>query len=136
MLKSPMDEPIVQIQRVDHESRVHIDIETDDIPAEVARGEAGRFGGRSPEALGGDAGAHRSALLRRPGAAAGLPEERQPLALRKEDACHCVQASWLNKSTKRCATDRCSITEMGGVLFSSLSPYSGSIGSLLAVFKD
>ena len=27
----------VQIQRVDHESRVHIDIETDDIPAEVAR---------------------------------------------------------------------------------------------------
>ena len=27
----------MQIQRVDHESRVHIDIETDDIPAEVAR---------------------------------------------------------------------------------------------------
>ena len=27
----------VQIQRVDHESRVHIDIETDDIAAEVAR---------------------------------------------------------------------------------------------------
>ena len=37
MLKTPPDEPIVQIQRVDHESRVHIDIETDDIPAEVAR---------------------------------------------------------------------------------------------------
>ena len=34
------DEPIVQIQRVDHESRVHLDIETDDIPAEVARLEA------------------------------------------------------------------------------------------------
>jgi hypothetical protein len=34
---SPPDEPIVQIQRVEHESRVHIDIETDDIPAEVAR---------------------------------------------------------------------------------------------------
>ena len=30
-------EPIVQIQRVEHESRVHLDIETDDIPAEVAR---------------------------------------------------------------------------------------------------
>lgn len=29
----------MQIQRVDHESRVHIDIETDDIPAEVARFE-------------------------------------------------------------------------------------------------
>ncbi len=37
MLETPPDEPIVQIQRVNHESRVHIDIETDDIPAEVAR---------------------------------------------------------------------------------------------------
>ncbi len=37
MLESQPDEPIVQIQRVDHESRVHIDIETDDIPAEVSR---------------------------------------------------------------------------------------------------
>jgi len=31
MLETPPDEPIVQIQRVEHESRVHIDIETDDI---------------------------------------------------------------------------------------------------------
>ena len=37
MLSTPPDEPIVQLQRVDHESRVHVDIETDDIPAEVAR---------------------------------------------------------------------------------------------------
>ena len=37
MLETPPDEPIVQIQRVDHESRVHIDIETDDIEAEVLR---------------------------------------------------------------------------------------------------
>ena len=37
MLETPPDEPIVQIQRVVHESRVHIDIETDDIPLEVAR---------------------------------------------------------------------------------------------------
>jgi predicted enzyme related to lactoylglutathione lyase len=37
MLETPLDEPIVQIQRVEHESRVHIDIESDDIPAEVAR---------------------------------------------------------------------------------------------------
>jgi hypothetical protein len=37
MLETPPDEPIVQIQRVGHESRVHIDIETDDIPAEVTR---------------------------------------------------------------------------------------------------
>jgi predicted enzyme related to lactoylglutathione lyase len=37
MLETPPDEPIVQIQRVSHESRVHLDIESDDIPAEVAR---------------------------------------------------------------------------------------------------
>ncbi len=37
MLENQPDEPIVEIQRVDHESRVHIDIETDDIPAEVER---------------------------------------------------------------------------------------------------
>ena len=37
MLETPSDEPIVQIQRVNHESRVHLDIETDDIPAEVTR---------------------------------------------------------------------------------------------------
>jgi hypothetical protein len=37
MLETPPDEPIVEIQRVDHDSRVHIDIETDDIIAEVER---------------------------------------------------------------------------------------------------
>jgi predicted enzyme related to lactoylglutathione lyase len=37
MLETPPDEPIDEVQRVDHESRVHIDIETDDILAEVAR---------------------------------------------------------------------------------------------------
>jgi len=37
MLETPPDEISVQIQRVDHESRIHLDIETDDIPAEVAR---------------------------------------------------------------------------------------------------
>ena len=40
MLETPADEILVQIQRVEHESRVHIDIETDDIPAEVSRLEA------------------------------------------------------------------------------------------------
>jgi hypothetical protein len=34
------DEPVIYIQRVDHESRVHLDIETDDVDAEVARLEA------------------------------------------------------------------------------------------------
>jgi hypothetical protein len=37
MLENQPDAPIVQIQRVDHESRVHIDVETDDITAEVTR---------------------------------------------------------------------------------------------------
>jgi predicted enzyme related to lactoylglutathione lyase len=37
MLETPPDELIVQIQCVDHDSRVHLDIETDNIPAEVAR---------------------------------------------------------------------------------------------------
>jgi len=37
MLATLPEEPIVQLQRVEHESRVHLDIETDDIPAEVAR---------------------------------------------------------------------------------------------------
>jgi catechol 2,3-dioxygenase-like lactoylglutathione lyase family enzyme len=31
------DEPMLQLQRIEHESRVHLDIETDDIEAEVAR---------------------------------------------------------------------------------------------------
>ena len=37
MLETPTDELIVEVQKVEHESRVHIDIETDDIPAEVRR---------------------------------------------------------------------------------------------------
>ena len=49
MLETPPDEPIVEIQRVDHESRVHIDIESDDIPAEVARLE--KLGARVTERL-------------------------------------------------------------------------------------
>ena len=36
-LEVPPGEPYVEVQKVDHESRVHIDIEADDIPAEVAR---------------------------------------------------------------------------------------------------
>lgn len=37
MLATPEGEISVQIQRVEHDSRIHIDIETDDIPAEVER---------------------------------------------------------------------------------------------------
>ena len=47
MLETPPDEPIVQIQRVVHESGVHLDIETDDIPAEVARLERQPLGLRA-----------------------------------------------------------------------------------------
>ncbi len=39
-LKMPEDENYVEIQTVDHDSRVHIDIESDDIEAEVERLEA------------------------------------------------------------------------------------------------
>lgn len=49
MLRTPPGEPIVQIQRVSHESRVHIDIETDDIAAEVARLE--KLGAKVAERL-------------------------------------------------------------------------------------
>ena len=37
MLETPEGEISVQIQRVEHDSRIHLDIETDDIPAEVER---------------------------------------------------------------------------------------------------
>jgi predicted enzyme related to lactoylglutathione lyase len=40
MLETPPDELIVEIQCVERESRVHVDIETDNIPAEVARLES------------------------------------------------------------------------------------------------
>lgn len=36
-LETATDEPILLLQKVDHESRIHLDIETDDIEAEVVR---------------------------------------------------------------------------------------------------
>ena len=39
-LETGDDEPVVELQKVDHESRVHLDIESDDIEAEVRRLEA------------------------------------------------------------------------------------------------
>ena len=36
-LETADDEPMILLQRVDHDSRVHLDIETDDLDAEVAR---------------------------------------------------------------------------------------------------
>ena len=62
----------IEVQKVDHPSRVHLDIETDDIDAEVARLEklgAKKIGVR--EALVGDGSADRAALLRGADAAPG-----------------------------------------------------------------
>ena len=39
-LKTDADEPFLLLQRVDHAARIHVDIETDDIDAEVARLES------------------------------------------------------------------------------------------------
>ena len=46
-LATPADHPHIEVQRVQHESRVHLDIESDDIEAEVARLE--RLGARRIE---------------------------------------------------------------------------------------
>ncbi|MEM7561914.1 MAG: VOC family protein [Pseudomonadota bacterium] len=37
LLDTPADEPHIEIQQVSHPSRVHLDIETDNVEAEVAR---------------------------------------------------------------------------------------------------
>ena len=39
-LKTARDETMLLLQRVEHESRIHLDIETDNLDAEVARLEA------------------------------------------------------------------------------------------------
>jgi catechol 2,3-dioxygenase-like lactoylglutathione lyase family enzyme len=39
-LRTKPSEPILLVQKVDHPSRIHLDIETDDMDAEVARLEA------------------------------------------------------------------------------------------------
>ena len=39
-LETAADEPMILLQKVGHDSRVHLDIETDDIEAEAARLEA------------------------------------------------------------------------------------------------
>lgn len=39
-LNTPKNEPYIEVQKVDHPSRVHLDIEADDIEAEVKRLEA------------------------------------------------------------------------------------------------
>src|SRR5882672_502186 len=48
-LDMPADKPIVMVQRVDHSSRIHLDIESDDIEAEVQRLE--RLGAKRVEKI-------------------------------------------------------------------------------------
>jgi hypothetical protein len=45
VLETAADQPHLEVQQVEHQSRVHLDIETDDIEAEVRRLE--RLGARS-----------------------------------------------------------------------------------------
>jgi catechol 2,3-dioxygenase-like lactoylglutathione lyase family enzyme len=92
MLETPPDEPIVEVQLVDHESRVHLHRDRRHPRRSGAPGEAGRKGGQPPGALGGDAGADRPALLRRTGAASRLPKECQFLGLSRVSAI-CGRAS-------------------------------------------
>ena len=40
LLQTPEEEPYIELQEVTHPSRVHIDIEADDVEAEVSRLEA------------------------------------------------------------------------------------------------
>ena len=39
-LQQPDDQPLLMVQKVDHPSRIHLDIESDDIEAEVKRLES------------------------------------------------------------------------------------------------
>jgi hypothetical protein len=77
-LEGPPDEVKVLVQAVEHPSRVHLDIETDDIEAEVQRLEgARREARRAGQAVVGDGSADRTALLRRAAAAGRLRGARQ-----------------------------------------------------------
>ena len=48
-LRTPEGDPYLEVQKVDHASRVHLDIESDDVEAEVKRLEA--LGARRIEAV-------------------------------------------------------------------------------------
>jgi hypothetical protein len=93
MLDTPPDEPIVQIQRVEHASRVHLDIETDDIAAEVER--LTKLGATVVDRLErwvvmqAPTG-HGTTLLRSANTATGISEKRESLGIRG------TNCRWLN----------------------------------------
>ncbi len=74
----------IEVQKVEHPSRVHLDIETDDIEAEATRLEGvGREEGPAVPALVGDGGADWAKVLRGPSTAGGLRSQRQRLGMRR-----------------------------------------------------
>lgn len=84
-LRTPPGEVQLIIQRVSHEARAHLDIDTDSIPDEVAPGTAGCHGCHPQRGLGSDAGPQRSPLLRRQPLSHRFRRARQPLARMSAD---------------------------------------------------
>ncbi len=68
-LETAPNEPHLEVQKVGHESRVHIDIETDDIEAEAARLEKQRQTAREDPHLAGHGSTNWTQVLPRKAAA-------------------------------------------------------------------
>ena len=92
-------QPGIIVQQVDHDSRVHLDLETDDIDAEVARLEA--LGAKRVAQIKtwvGDGSADGAALLRDPPATRGLRGQgdgQAGLARRDRSSASRAPMSWL-----------------------------------------
>ena len=80
-LETAEDEPIILLQKVGHDARVHLDIETDDVEAEAERLVAGGEEDRLHQALVGDGSTQRPSLLRGAAAAQAVRAARQPLGV-------------------------------------------------------
>lgn len=81
-LETAPNEPHLEVQNVDHESRVHIDIETDDIEAEAARLEkTRRQTPREDSHLAGHGSTNWTEVLPRKAAARHVRDRRQHLGL-------------------------------------------------------
>lgn len=78
-LAGPADQVHVEVQKVEHPSRVHLDIEADDVEADASSGEARRQAHRFCAQLVRHGSADGATLLRREGAARGFCRTRQRL---------------------------------------------------------
>jgi predicted enzyme related to lactoylglutathione lyase len=76
LFDTPSDDMHIEVQKVEHPSRVHLDIEADDIEAEAPR-KVGSEARRAGSYVVGHGGAHGPALLRGARAAVGFFRERQ-----------------------------------------------------------